>query len=241
MNIALILAGGRGSRLGGEIPKQYLEVGHKPIIAYCLETFVKHREIHYIQIVAETQWHSLIKEWTDVISNSGSGSGQEPNSKLQGFSIPGETRQLSVWNGLRDVWGFAGEEDVVIVHDAARPLVSERIITDCLEACKKHEGALTALPVKDTVYYCVDGKVESLLERDRLIAGQAPEAFRVGSYYRANEKLLPDKILQINGSTEPAVLAGMDICLVDGDERNFKITTGEDLVRFQQILQLQEV
>lgn len=68
------------------------------------------------------------------------------------------------------------------------------------------------------------------------MAGQAPEAFRAGPYYRANERLLPDKILQINGSTEPAVLAGLDIACVAGEERNFKITTREDLARFEQIL-----
>ena len=124
----------------------------------------------------------------------------------------------------------------MIVHDAARPLVSERIISDCLHACKEHEGALTVIPVKDTVYYGRDGRIESLLDRDRLMAGQAPEAFRLGAYYRANKRLLPDKILKINGSTEPAILAGMDIGCVAGEERNFKITTREDLERLEQIV-----
>lgn len=230
MNIALILAGGTGTRLGGEIPKQYLEVAGKPVIAYCLDTFEQHEQIDKLQIVAESTWHPLIKKW--VSGNTG--------TKLQGFSEPGKNRQLSIWNGLRDVLQYAGEEDVVIVHDAARPLVPKRIITDCLEACREHEGALTVLPVKDTVYYGRDGKIESLLDRNSLLAGQAPEAFRLGKYYRANEALLPDRILRINGSTEPAVLAGMDICCVAGEEQNFKITTRGDLTRFEQIIQVIE-
>ena len=226
MNIALILAGGTGSRLGGEIPKQYLEVQGKPVIAYCLETFIRHEQIHAVRVVAESEWHPLIEKWSE----------SENGAKLQGFSEPGKNRQLSIWSGLQDIRKYGRDDDIVIIHDAARPLVSAKIITDCLEACKKHEGVLTALPVKDTVYYGTGVKVETLLDRSRLIAGQAPEAFRLGKYYRANERLLPDKILEINGSTEPAVLAGMDVCCVAGEERNFKITTREDLERFEQIL-----
>lgn len=231
MKIALILAGGTGSRLGAEIPKQYLEVAGKPIISYCLETFLKHEQIDAIQIVAESAWRPLISEW--VCGECG--------AKLKGFSEPGQNRQLSIWNGLQDILRYAKEEDVVIIHDAARPLVTERIITDCIKACKEHEGALTALPVKDTIYLGENGSITSLLDRSKLIAGQAPEAFRLGRYCQANADLLPERILQINGSTEPAVLAGMDICCVAGDEKNFKITTGEDLAHFEQILQKREM
>ena len=110
------------------------------------------------------------------------------------------------------------------------------LLSKLLHALYMHEGALTVIPVKDTVYYGRDGRIESLLDRDRLMAGQAPEAFRLGAYYRANKRLLPDKILKINGSTEPAILAGMDIGCVAGEERNFKITTREDLERLEQIV-----
>lgn len=230
MNIALILAGGTGSRFGGNIPKQYLEVAGKPVIAYCLKTFAGHEKIDGIQIVADEEWRPFIQECIDT----------EGRKKLRGFSMPGKNRQLSIWNGLRDILQYGCEEDVVIVHDAARPLVSARIISDCLETCKEHDGALTAIPVKDTVYYGRDGKIESLLDRDRLMAGQAPEAFRVGPYYHANEMLLPDKILQIKGSTQPAVLAGLDIGCVAGEERNFKVTTREDLQHLEQILRVAE-
>lgn len=230
MNIALILAGGCGSRFGGEIPKQYIKAAGKPVISYCLKTFGEHEEIDGIQVVAEEEWRLFIQECANA----------EGCRKLRGFSMPGKNRQLSIWNGLKDVLEYGCEEDVVIVHDAARPLVSARIISDCLRTCKEYDGALTTIPVKDTVYYGRDGKIESLLDRDRLMAGQAPEAFRIGPYYRANEMLLPDKILQINGSTEPAVLAGLHIGCVAGEEKNFKVTTREDLVRLEQILQLQD-
>lgn len=111
-------------------------------------------------------------------------------------------------------------------------------ISDCLKAAKGHDGALPVLPMKDTVYLSENGKmVSSLLDRGKIYAGQAPEAFVFGKYYEANRALLPDKILEINGSTEPAVMAGMDIAMIPGDERNFKITTAADLERFREIVQ----
>lgn len=222
MNIALILAGGTGTRLGAELPKQYLEVEGRPIIAYCLQTLEEHPEIDGIQVVAEVEWHSLIREWC--------------GQKLRGFSQPGKNRQLSILSGLEDIRKYASEEDVVLIHDAARPLVSKQMITACLAGCKVHDGVMPALPMKDTVYYGTEGRIEGLLERSRVIAGQAPEAFVFGKYYEANKTLLPQKILEINGSTEPALLAGMDVCYIPGDENNFKITTKEDLERFSRIV-----
>ncbi len=222
MNIALILAGGTGTRLGAEIPKQYIEVKGKPIIAYCLGLFERMDCMDAIWIVAEERWHDLIRSCA--------------GSKLKGFSAPGANRQLSIWNGLQDISKFAASEDVVIIHDAARPFVTEKLVWDCLNACETHDGALPVLPMKDTVYLGEGGRITSLLDRQKVFAGQAPEAFRFGRYYEATRELLPEKILRINGSTEPAILAGMDIALVEGDEKNFKITTKEDLLRFQDML-----
>lgn len=97
---------------------------------------------------------------------------------------------------------------------------------------------MPVLPMKDTVYTSLDGgkSVAALLDRSTVYAGQAPEVFRIGRYYEANQKLFPDRIRQINGSTEPAVLDGMEIIMIPGDEGNFKITTKADLERFRQIL-----
>ena len=122
------------------------------------------------------------------------------------------------------------ERDIVIVHDAARPLVSADTIRACIETCSAHDGAMPALPMKDTVYLSDDGKsISSLLDRKKIFAGQAPEAFLLRKYLQANEALLPERILSINGASEPALLAGMDIAIIPGDENNYKITTDHDL------------
>lgn len=227
MTVALILSGGSGVRLGADIPKQYIEVNDRPIISYCIERLSRHGEIGAIQIVAAQEWHDLI--WSCLET-------YDVNSKFRGFSPPGENRQLSIYHGLADIREYAEDSDVVLIHDAARPLLSEQMITDCAAAMEGHDGVMPVLPMKDTVYRSVDGKtVSELLERTEIYAGQAPEAFRIGLYYEANRRLCPDQIRQINGSTEPAIMAGMNIAMIPGDEGNLKITTPGDLERFRRL------
>lgn len=252
---ALLLSGGTGTRMGMGTPKQYIEVKGKPVIAYSLQTLLSHEGIDAVQIVADEMWRETILRCMNALceggterkpdrNRDGSGVNLQINhtscagirSKFRGFSAPGKTRQLSILNGLEDIRAYAGDSDYVLIHDAARPMLSAEQISDCLEAVGAgHDGVLPVLPMKDTVYLSGDGKrVTSLLEREKVFAGQAPELFLMGKYYEANRALLPDRIFGINGSTEPAVLAGMDIAMIPGDERNFKITTKQDLRRFQE-------
>lgn len=231
MNIALVLAGGTGSRLGANTPKQYLEVDNRMIISYCMETFLVSDYIDKIQIVADRNWHEIVGKEMDALEST------TGKNKFCGFSDPGANRQLSIYNGLRDILEYADTEDKVMVHDGARPLLSETLIEKCFIAGEGHDGVMPVLPMKDTVYMSEDGKVVSkLLKRENIFAGQSPEVFVLGKYYDACEMLLPDRIMSINGSTEPAIMAGMDIAMVDGDENNFKITTTVDLEKFCNII-----
>lgn len=244
MNIALFLSGGTGTRLGTNIPKQYLKVSGRPVFSYCLETLLTHPLIDRIQIVADPMWRDEICGWFDTAAGERAESENDLRAsnprgsglwidKFGGFSLPGRTRQMSIYNGLEDIRKYARDADYILIHDAARPLLSPAQITDCLEGAAGHDGAMPVLPMKDTVYLSYDGRsVGKLLDRGRIYGGQAPEVFVLGAYFEANTKLLPQEILKINGSTEPAVMAGMDIAMIPGDEGNFKITTKEDLERF---------
>lgn len=255
MITALVLSGGSGTRMGMDTPKQYIEVNGRSVISYCLETLLNHETIDAVQIVADEVWQEVIlrtvKRLCQVVGKDASGEdasgGNTPENspgyekrmgKLRGFSVPGKTRQCSILNGLHDIRKYAVDSDYVLIHDAARPLLPSALITDCICAIKGHDGVLPVLPMKDTVYVSKDGRsVSSLLERSNVFAGQAPELFALGKYYEANRRLLPDSIFQMNGSTEPAVMAGMDIVMIPGDERNFKLTTAVDLERFREIIQ----
>lgn len=238
MNIALILSGGTGMRLGSDIPKQYIKINEKPVIFYCLETILQHPEIDGVQIVAEKCWQQfIVEEIEKQRAENGADTfiGEMWKQKFRGFSAPGATRQLSIVNGLEDSLAYASKEDIVLIHDAARPCVTADLISQGFCALRGHDGVLPVLPMKDTIYSSRDGKnITSLLNRNQLFAGQAPEIFMLGKYYEANKALFPAKITEINGSTEPAILAGLDVVMIPGEESNFKITTRADLERFKQ-------
>lgn len=226
MNIAIILSGGIGTRLGTDIPKQYLEVNDKAIITYCLEKFCNHKDIDALVIAAADQWWDYIQDQIKTI---------RPSICIY-HAQPGETRQLSILNSLKVAQQLSHDnDDWIIVHDAARPLVSERLITDCLNA--RHEnfdGAMPVIPVKDTIYVSEDRKqITGLLDRSKLFAGQAPEAFNLNKYLLAHANLTDDAIRKINGSSEIAFNNDMRIKLIEGDIDNYKITDINDLERFK--------
>ncbi len=234
MNIAIILAGGTGSRVGGEIPKQFVDISGQMMIMHSMKAFAESDYVSNIQIVAAAEFQEKIE---DAIF-------EDPESfvaeKFLGFSEPGENRQLSIYNALRDIGDMLGKDNIVsvIIHDAARPFVTVETVNECLLALDEHDGAMPVLPMSDTVYYSRSGqKVDELLNRNCIFAGQAPEAFLYDKYLKANEDLMPDKIRMIKGSTEPAIMAGLDVAMIPGDQRNFKVTTVEDLERARQILE----
>ena len=158
-------------------------------------------------------------------------------TKICGYAPAGETRQHSIYNGLKCIDKNAHDTDIVIVHDAARPLVSNQIISDCIKGAKECDGAMPVISVKDTVYQSADGmQIDRLLKRSELFAGQAPESFDFKKYYKIHNEVSDDEIALTAGSSEIAYRHGMKIRMVKGSERNLKITTVEDLETFETIL-----
>lgn len=243
MNVAVLLSGGEGRRMGLNIPKQYVKVSGKLVITYCLGTLLAHPMVDAVQIVAGGGWRKEIL--ADAKKND------LDAKKICGFSEPGIGRQSSVFHALADLKALeasggmrAFEEKAgkgrksglaaVLIHDAVRPNLSGEQVTACFEALARHDGVMPILPMKDTVYLSDgDGRVSGLLDRERVFAGQAPEAFDFGKYYSVNLSLWPDGLCGVKGSTEPAVMAGLDIVMIPGDESNYKITTRADLERFR--------
>lgn len=228
-NIAVVLSGGTGTRIGGNVPKQYLEVNGKAIIMYCVETLSRMPEIEEMVICMADEWKPFMQE---ELSKAGI-------TKKVLFSRPGEVRQLTIYNALKVLRDHGIEDDaIVVIHDAARPLVSESLLRRCIEGCEDADGVLPVLPVKDTLYMSKDGVyISALLKRSEIVAGQAPEAFRFGKYLTVHDQMNYDDILKISGSTEIAYKSGLNIKLVPGEELNFKITTTEDLENLKHVLE----
>lgn len=238
MNYAILLSGGTGTRTGADKPKQYVSVNGHMMVTYALSVLLGSSRIDKVVITAD-------EAWRDEILKDASDSGPD-TGKIMGFADPGDTRQLSILSALEyiiDPVRISGvtdignrdvtADDTVLVHDAARPYLTQDLISACYEALAGYDGVMPVLPMKDTVYLSEDGKgITRLLDRSTVYAGQAPELFRLSPYYEANKHLMPDAIFKINGASEPAFMAGMKIAVIPGDEKNVKVTSAMDLKKF---------
>jgi len=224
-NIAIILSGGVGSRMGNiGTAKQYLKVNEKTIISYCLEKFQSHPLIDEIIIVAAEDQHKLLHSYI--------------HSKVKAVVVNGKTRQHSILNGLKAAISFSeNKDDIVIIHDAVRPLVSDKIIESCILSIGEYDGVMPSIEVKDTIYQSQNGvTIAKLLKRSELYAGQSPESFILSKYYEIHQRVTDEELSNITGSTVIAIQQGLQVKIIAGDERNFKITTPKDLELFQKII-----
>lgn len=226
MNSAIILAGGKGKRMGlGGVPKQYLMWEEKPLILYSLQAFQQNKKIDRIYIAADRSWRDFISGYL----------GRYEITKFTAYADPGTERQLSIYNALLliEERKEAQKDDIVVIHDAARPLVTQELIDQCLEIEDPYDGILPVLPVKDTCYISKDGNfISDVPDREKLYFGQAPESFRFGPYLSIHKSADQEVLSKVRGSSEFAFFMGLKIKMVPGDENNFKITTNEDFDRF---------
>ncbi len=228
-NLCIILAGGKGVRLGGSTPKQYIPVAGRTVIEYTLYAVKKWEQMDSLVIVADNEWIDYLDSVVKAVFG-------DSYVEFLGFAKPGTDRQGSILNAMEHCEGQMAEKSVVMIHDSVRPMLSESIISDCYSRISDHDGVTPVLRVKETIYESIDGlTISSNLNRDHLYAGQTPEFFDFHKYLEANRKLSVEAFVSIRGSAQPAVIAGMKVAIVDGDENNFKITTKADMERFRRI------
>ena len=228
MNFAVILSGGIGTRMHmGDFPKQYYRVKDKMILEYTLDAFQKAEPVEGIVLVMDPKWREKLQDKL-----------KSKYSKLIGFAQPGSIRQESILSGLEFCMARStSEEDKVIIHDGVRPLVTCDLISACFAALGEYEACLPVIPATDTIYYSDDGEgVDKLLDRSKLYMGQSPETFYLHKYYKAHEGKSHEFLEKMRGTTEIAHVAGMKICMIPGENLNFKITTQADLKRFKLIV-----
>lgn len=211
----LIVAAGRGRRFGDPLPKQYLPVAGVCALRRCTDVFLGMAEVDLIQTV-------IHPDDDDLCSAAVAGLG---DARLVPAVAGGDTRVASVLNGLRAL--AAHRPDVVLVHDAARPFVTPRIVLDVLEALKLSDAAFAALPVVDALWRAQDGMAVDPVARDGLWRAQTPQGFRFDVLLRAHQAYRGDAADDV----EIARAMGVAVRVVPGDPANFKITTPGDLAR----------
>lgn len=227
MNHAIIVAGGVGSRMRSNIPKQYLTVKGVPVFMYSFRKFSTRTDIATIVMVISDEWKEFVEEWATC----------KTGGPTVLYAPAGRSRQHSVFNGLKALKDVAAADDLVFVHDAVRPLFPLTNITDGIAGCADYDATLPAITVKDATYQSRDGESLSvILPRQELFSGQSPECFRYGKFLKAHESFSDEEIALIRGSSELAFRAGLRVKLIPGTEQNFKITTIEDLRAFELIV-----
>lgn len=226
-NIALIIAGGVGARMNQDIPKQFINVYDKPIIIYTLEAFQNHPNIDAIEVVCLDGWHDILRAYAK----------QFGINKLENIVSGGKTGQQSINNGIMDLITRYGKDDIVLIHDAIRPLVSAEIISDSIRVCREYGNAITVIPCTAAMLKTEDSlsSIEQI-PRDNLKSTQTPQTFYlediVSAHMAAIEKGISDSV----ASCTLYVELGRKVYISVGSEKNIKITTNEDIDMFMALL-----
>ena len=219
-SIALIPAAGMGKRMGASINKQYLQLGGMPIVARTISVFEKSSLIDAIYLVIPAEEIPYCRE--HIVDACGF-------TKVVAIVPGGKERQNSVLNGLNAMRASVSDNDVILIHDGVRPLVTEAMLNESIDVASKRHGALVAVPVKDTIKTVRDGIVVSTPERGDLWQAQTPQSFRFGIIHSAHLSAEADGFI---GTDDASLVerAGAEVCIIRGDYSNIKITTPEDLV-----------
>ena len=228
-NIAIIIAGGSGSRMGQDIPKQFINVFDKPVLIYTLEGFQKHPQIDAIEVVCLDGWHDVLRAYAK----------QFGIDKLKWIVSGGKTGQESIRNGVFNLEGKAAPEDIIIVHDGIRPLVDETVLTDVIIKAKKYGNAVTSLPYNEQIFVIDDElSTTKFIPRETIRRVSTPQAYRFDlldeKYHEAFENEIG--IYGSHYANTMMVELGVRLYFAAGSDKNIKLTTKDDLELFKAFL-----
>ncbi len=221
-NVAIIPSGGIGSRFSSPIPKQYVKVLGKEIIIDTLEVFQKSELINEIIIPAEKPYFPLLEELVDKYNLS----------KVIKIVEGGKERQDSVFNGLKSK--YFNNDDYIIVHDAARPLLSQSVLENALKEAHKHDSVVVAVKARDTLISGNDS-VEQYVDRSKIYYAQTPQIFKYDILKKSFDIAEKNKL---KGTDESMIVknAGFNVKIIEGEFINFKITSKSDLMILEKLV-----
>lgn len=222
MNIALIIAGGSGNRMGQDIPKQFMHVEGRPIIINTMQCFQCHPDIDAIAVVCLKGWETVLQAYAN----------QFCIDKLKYIFPGGKSGMESIHNGIYGLKeAGCDDEDLVLIHDSVRPLLSQDIISSNIAICKAYGYAITGIQCREAILESEDGfSTSTSIPRDKLIRTQTPQTFRLGNIINVHEEAKMKGIADsVASCTLIAEVGGIEMHIVPGSEKNIKVTTVEDL------------
>ncbi len=228
MNIALIIAGGSGARMHQDVPKQFLTVKEKPVIVYTLEAFQRHPEIDAIAVVCIEGWHQALWAYANQFNIT----------KLVHIIPGGKNGQDSIRNGVFELEKHYRPDDLVLVHDAIRPMVSDTIISDCIAKTRQYGCAIATIPCAEAIMQTEDGEVSTgSYPRGNLRRTQTPQGFPLGKLCDLHRRALEAGITNSVASCTLMIEMGEQVHFSAGSEKNIKLTTVVDLDIFKALLE----
>lgn len=235
MNIAIIIAGGVGNRMGQSIPKQFINVYDKPILMYTLEGFQKHPMIDAIEVVCIEGWENVVWSYAK----------QYNITKLKWIVKGGNTGQESIRNGVYNLEGKASSDDVIIIHDGIRPLVDAEVLTDVINKAQMLGNAVTSMPYNEQIFVVSkedENTTTQFIPRETLRRVATPQAYQFGlldeKYHEAFEKEIG--IYGSHYTNTMMVELGVRLNFAAGSDKNIKLTTKDDLEIFKGYLAKQK-
>ena len=228
MTIALLTAAGSGIRMGQDIPKQFIHVEDKPIIIHTMEAFQNHPGIDAIIVVTIPSWIDVVKVYAKQFNIS----------KLHWVVAGGATGQESICNGLKTLEKEVSQDDIVMIHDGNRCLVSSEIISNSLATFKKYGSAVAAIPCVEAVFRSNDDGNSSTVSipREQLFRTQTPHTYTLGKLLWAHEEAQKQGITETAASCTLMQKLGEIVYFSKGSEENLKITTVDDMMIFKALL-----
>lgn len=221
-NIALLIAGGSGNRMGQDIPKQFMHVDGCPIIIHTMRCFQRHPDVDSIAVVCLKGWETVLQAYANQFSID----------KLKYIFPGGNSGMESIHNGIYGLKDAdCGDEDLVLIHDSVRPLLSQDIISSNIAICKAYGYAITGIQCREAILESEDGfSSTTSIPRDKLIRTQTPQTFRLRNILNVHEEAKVKGIADsVASCTLVAEVGGREMHIVPGSEKNIKITTVEDL------------
>ena len=229
MNIAVILAGGSGQRMGQSIPKQFIDVYGKPVIIYTLEGFQKHPQIDAIEVVCIDGWHDVLWAYAK----------QFGITKLKWVTSGGETGQESIRNGVYNLEGKVSSDDIVVIHDGIRPLIEEAVLSDVIQKCKQYGNGVSSLPYNEQIFV-IDDDISTVryIPRETLRRVSTPQAYKYEKLLWGYRKAFEEKrgIYGSSYTNTMMVELGERLYFAAGSDKNIKLTTKDDLELFKAYL-----
>lgn len=228
MNIAIIIAGGSGHRMGQDIPKQFINVYDKPILIYTLEGFQKHPMVDAIEVVCIEGWDHVVLAYAK----------QFGITKLKWITKGGNSGQESIRNGVYNLEDKASEDDIIIIHDGIRPLIEPEVLTDVISKAQTLGNAVTSMPYNEQIFVVSkddETTTTQFIPRETLRRVATPQAYRFGlldqKYHEAFEKEIG--IYGSHYTNTMMVELGVRLNFAAGSDKNIKLTTKDDLELFK--------